>query len=131
MDINHISEIDIHCISLATYTEANTQPLEAKLGVIFTIMNRVRSGKFGHDACDITFSKGQFIGIQNMIKTNEKNIDKKTLLRTKLLVIDTLLFKKYANPIGNTTYYFHDDSIDMQHIWKKNKAVKLGRIVFY
>ena len=38
MDI-HISEHDVHCISLATFTEANTEPLQTKLGVIFTIMN--------------------------------------------------------------------------------------------
>ena len=130
MDI-HISEADVHCIGLATYTEANTEPLETKLGVIFTIANRVRSGKFGKDACEVTFSKGQFIGIQNMMKVNERNIDKVALLKTKLLVVDTLFFNKYANPVGNTTYYFHDDSIDMQYIWKKKKAVKLGRMVFY
>ena len=130
MDI-HISEHDVHCISLAIFTEANTQPLEAKLGVLFTIINRVRSGKFGKDACEVTFSKGQFIGIQDMMKVNEKNIDKAALLKTKLLVVDTLFFKKYANPVGNTTYYFHDDSIDMQRIWKKKKVVKLGRMVFY
>jgi spore germination cell wall hydrolase CwlJ-like protein len=94
-------------------------------------MNRVRSGKFGRDACEVVFSKGQFIGIQDMMKVKEKNIDKEALLKTKLLVVDTLFFKKYANPVGNTTYYFHDDSIDMQHIWKKKKAVKLGRMTFY
>jgi hypothetical protein len=131
MDIHHISEADVHCISLATYTESNTEPLQTKLGVIFTIMNRVRSGKFGRDACEVVFSKGQFIGIQDMMKVIEKNIDKEALLKTKLLVVDTLFFKKYANPVGNTTYYFHDDSIDMQHIWKKKKAVKLGRMTFY
>jgi spore germination cell wall hydrolase CwlJ-like protein len=130
MDI-HVSEADVHCISLAIFTEANTQPLEAKLGVLFTIINRVRSGKFGKDACEVTFSKGQFIGIQDMMKVNEKNIDKAALLKTKLLVVDTLFFKKYANPVGNTTYYFHDDSINMQHIWKKKKVVKLGRMEFY
>jgi spore germination cell wall hydrolase CwlJ-like protein len=130
MDI-HVSEADVHCISLAIFTEANTQPLEAKLGVLFTIINRVRSGKFGKDACEVTFSKGQFIGIQDMMKVNEKNINKAALLKTKLLVVDTLFFKKYANPVGNTTYYFHDDSIDMQHIWKKKKVVKLGRMEFY
>ena len=130
MDI-HVSEADVYCISLAIFTEANTQPLEAKLGVLFTIINRVRSGKFGKDACEVTFSKGQFIGIQDMMKVNEKNIDKAALLKTKLLVVDTLFFKKYANPVGNTTYYFHDDSINMQHIWKKKKVVKLGRMEFY
>ena len=129
MDI-HISEADVHCIGLATYTEANTEPLETKLGVIFTIMNRVRSGKFGRDACEVVFSRGQFIGIEDMVNGNEKNIDKEKLLKTKLLVVDTVFFKKHANPVGNSLY-FHDDSIDMKYIWERKPNVKIGRMVFY
>ena len=129
MDI-HISEHDVHCISLATFTEANTEPLQTKLGVIFTIMNRVRSGKFGRDACEVVFSKGQFIGIQDMMKVKEKNIDKEALLKTKLLVVDTLFFKKHKNPVGKSLY-FHDDSVDMKYIWDKKPNVKIGRMVFY
>ena len=129
MDI-HISEHDVHCISLATFTEANTEPLQTKLGVIFTIMNRVRSGKFGRDACEVVFSKGQFIGIEDMMRTNEKNVDQEALLKTKLLVVDTLFIKKHKNPVGNSLY-FHDDSVDMRYIWDKKPNKKIGRMVFY
>ena len=129
MDI-HISEHDVHCISLATFTEANTEPLQTKLGVIFTIMNRVRSGKFGRDACEVVFSKGQFIGIEDMMRANEKNVDQEALLKTKLLVVDTLLFKNHKNPVGKSLY-FHDDSVDMKYIWDKKPNVKIGRMVFY
>jgi spore germination cell wall hydrolase CwlJ-like protein len=129
MDI-HISEHDVHCIATAVYVEVNTQSLEEKLGVIFTIMNRVRSGKFGRDACEVVYARGQFVGIENMMKANEKNIDQEALLKTKLLVIDTVLFKKHANPVGNSLY-FHDDSIDMKYIWNKKPNVTIGRMVFY
>ena len=129
MDI-HISEHDVHCISLATFTEANTEPLQTKLGVIFTIMNRVRSGKFGRDACEVVFAKGQFIGIEDMMRANEKNVDQEALLKTKLLVVDTLFFKKHKNPVGKSLY-FHDDSVDMKYIWDKKPNVKIGRMVFY
>jgi spore germination cell wall hydrolase CwlJ-like protein len=129
MDL-HISEHDIHCIATAVYVEVNTQSLEEKLGVIFTIMNRVRSKRFGRDACEVVYARGQFVGIENMMKANEKNIDQETLLKTKLLVIDTLLFKKHANPVAQSLY-FHDDSIDMQYIWNKKKVVHIGRMVFY
>ena len=129
MDI-HISEHDVHCIATAVYVEVNTQSLEEKLGVIFTIMNRVRSGKFGRDACEVVYARGQFVGIENMMKANEKNIDQEALLKTKLLVIDTLFFKKHANPVGNSLY-FHDDSIDMKYIWNKKPNVTIGRMVFY
>ena len=129
MDI-HISEHDVHCIATAVYVEVNMQSLEEKLGVINVIMNRVRSGKFGRTPCEVIYSRGQFVGIENMMKANEKNIDQETLLKTKLLVIDTVLFKKHANPVGNSLY-FHDDSIDMQYIWNKKKVVHIGRMVFY
>jgi spore germination cell wall hydrolase CwlJ-like protein len=129
MDI-HISEHDVHCIATAVYVEVNMQSLEEKLGVINVIMNRVRSGKFGRTPCEVIYSRGQFVGIENMMKANEKNIDQETLLKTKLLVIDTLLFKKHANPVGNSLY-FHDDSIDMKYIWNKKPNVTIGRMVFY
>jgi spore germination cell wall hydrolase CwlJ-like protein len=120
MDL-HISEHDIHCIATAVYTEVNMQSLEEKLGVINVIMNRVRSKRFGRDACEVVYARGQFIGIENMMKANEKNI---------VLVIDTLLFKKHSNPVAQSLY-FHDDSIDMQYIWNKKKVVHIGRMVFY
>jgi spore germination cell wall hydrolase CwlJ-like protein len=106
------------------------QSLEEKLGVINVIMNRVRSGKFGRTPCEVIYSRGQFVGIENMMKANEKNIDQEALLKTKLLVIDTLFFKKHANPVGNSLY-FHDDSIDMKYIWNKKPNVTIGRMVFY
>ena len=129
MDI-HISEHDVHCIATAVYVEVNTQSLEEKLGVINVIMNRVRSKRFGRDACEVVYARGQFVGIENMMKANEKNIDQETLLKTKLLVIDTLLFKKHANPVGNSLY-FHDDSVDMRYIWDKKPNITIGRMVFY
>jgi spore germination cell wall hydrolase CwlJ-like protein len=106
------------------------QSLEEKLGVINVIMNRVRSKRFGRDACEVVYARGQFVGIENMMKANEKNIDQEALLKTKLLVIDTLFFKKHANPVGNSLY-FHDDSIDMKYIWNKKPNVTIGRMVFY
>jgi hypothetical protein len=65
-----------------------------------------------------------------MMKAKEKNIDQETLLKTKLLVIDTLFFKKHENPVGNSLY-FHDDSVDMKYIWDKKPNKKIGRMVFY
>lgn len=129
MDI-HISEADVHCISMAVYTEANMQSLEEKLGVIFTIVNRVRSGKFGKDACEIVYARGQFIGVENYVNGKHEKPDQEVFLKTELLVVDTLFFKKHANPVGNSLY-FHDDSVDMKYIWERKPNVKIGRMVFY
>jgi len=48
-----------------------------------------------------------------------------------LLVIDTIIFNKYANPVANALY-FHDDSIPPKKEWfGKRKKTHIGRMVFY
>jgi spore germination cell wall hydrolase CwlJ-like protein len=126
----HLTEHDVHCIATAVYTEANTQSLEEKLGVIHVIANRVRSKKFGKDACEVVYARGQFIGVTNMLSGKQVKPNKRMFLKTQLLVLDTLVFKKYSNPVANSLY-FHDDSIDMRFIWNKKKVVHIGRMVFY
>ena len=126
----HLTEHDVHCIATAVYTEANTQSLEEKLGVIHVIANRVRSKKFGKDACEVVYARGQFIGVTNMLNGKQVKPNKRMFLKTQLLVLDTLVFKKYSNPVANSLY-FHDDSIDMRFIWNKQKVVHIGRMVFY
>jgi spore germination cell wall hydrolase CwlJ-like protein len=125
-----LTEHDLHCIATAVYTEVNTQSLEEKLGVIHVIMNRVRSKRFGRDVCEVVYARGQFIGVENYVNGKQATPDQKIFLETQLLVLDTLVFKKYANPVANSLY-FHDDSIDMQFIWNKKKVVHIGRMVFY
>ena len=129
MDI-HFTEHDVHCIATAVYTEANTQSLEEKLGVIHVIANRIRSKKFGKDACEVVYARGQFVGVTNYVNGKQAKLNKKMFLETQLLVLDTLIFKRYANPVANSLY-FHDDSIDMRFIWNKQKIVHIGRMVFY
>jgi len=126
----HLTEHDVHCIAVAVYTEVNTQSLEEKLGVIHVIANRVRSKRFGKDACEVVYARGQFIGVKNYISGKQTKPDRKIFLKTQLLVLDTLVFKKYSNPVADSLY-FHDDSIDMRFIWNKKKVVHIGRMVFY
>ena len=126
----HLTEHDVHCIATAVYTEVNTQSLEEKLGVIHVIANRVRSKRFGKDACEVVYARGQFIGVTNMLNGKQVKPNKRMFLKTQLLVLDTLVFKKYSNPVANSLY-FHDDSIDMRFVWNKKKVVHIGRMVFY
>ena len=126
----HLTEHDVHCIATAVYTEANTQSLEEKLGVIYVIANRIRAKRFGKDACEVVYARGQFVGVTNYLNGKQAKPNKRMFLKTQLLVLDTLTFKRYANPVANSLY-FHDDSIDMRFIWNKQKVVHIGKMVFY
>jgi len=126
-DINYV-EAQISCMAYAIYAEANTQSLQTKHGVGYLILNRVKSKRFGKDICDVVYSKGQFIGISDMLKHKYREPTTQDLLKTKLIALN-IYYGKVVNPVGRSLY-FHDDSIDMKHVWGK-KAVKLDNLIFY
>jgi spore germination cell wall hydrolase CwlJ-like protein len=127
MDIHNL-ELDIACYATAVYHEVNTRTLEEKIGVINVIRNRVHSGLWGRDVCSVVYASGQFIGV-----TDERHptVNERAYLETKLLVIDTIVYNKYANPVANALY-FHDDSIPPKKVWfGKKKVIHIKRMVFY
>lgn len=126
-DINFI-ESEISCMAYAIYAEANTQSIQTKHGVGYVILNRVKSKRFGKSVCDVVYSKGQFIGIQDMINNIHDEPALKDLLETKLIALD-VYYGKVANPVANSLY-FHDDSINMRHVWGKH-TIKLNNLTFY
>jgi len=126
MDINAL-ELDIACYATAVYHEVNTRSLEEKVGVINVIRNRLHSGRWGYNVCSVVYANNQFA----VRDESHYPVDEKTYLETKLLVIDTIVFNKYANPVANSLY-FHDDSIPPKKAWfGKRKKTHIGRMVFY
>jgi spore germination cell wall hydrolase CwlJ-like protein len=125
MDIHNL-ELEVSCYATALYHEVNNRTLEEKLGVYYTIHNRVKSGRWGKSVCDVIYASGQF-AVQD-----EKHapVDKVTFLKTELFVLDVMR-GKYANPVANALY-FHDDSIMPKHSWfGHQKITHIGRMVFY
>jgi spore germination cell wall hydrolase CwlJ-like protein len=125
--INYV-DVQLTCMAHAIYAEANTQSLQTKHGVGYLILNRVKSKRFGKDICDVVYSKGQFIGINDMLKHKYREPTTQDLLKTKLIALN-IYYGKVVNPVGRSLY-FHDDSIDMKRVWGK-KAVKLDNLIFY
>ena len=127
MDINEL-EINVNCYAQAVYHEVNTRTLEEKVGVLNVIRNRLHTGYWGRDVCSVVYASGQFIGV-----TDERHlpINERAYLETKLLVIDTIVHNKHANPVANALY-FHDDSIPPKKKWfGHTKKTHIGRMVFY
>jgi len=125
MDIQSL-EMDIVCYASAAYHEGSTK--HERIAIINTIRNRLHTGRWGNSVCSVVYANGQFIGVTD--PTHEP-VDEKTYLETKLLVIDTVIFHKYANPVANALY-FHDDSMPSKNKWYgKHKKTKIGRMTFY
>lgn len=129
MDSIHLHDYEVYCIALATYAEART--VQEKTSVIHLIANRIRSGKFGSDACEVIFANGQFNGVHDIVNGKHKYPPKKVMLQTQLLVMNTLWHKKYVNQIANSLY-FHDKSInDMSSEWKRKRITRVDSLIFY
>jgi len=127
MDIQSL-ELDVACYATAVYHEVNTRTLEEKVGVINVIRNRVRDGRWGRNVCSVVYAHGQFIGVTD---ESHPEVNTRAYLETKLLVIDTIVHNKYANPVANALY-FHDDSIPPKKVWfGKKKVIHIKRMVFY
>jgi spore germination cell wall hydrolase CwlJ-like protein len=127
MDIQSL-ELDIACYATAVYHEVNTRTLEEKVGVINVIRNRVRDGRWGRNVCSVVYAHGQFIGVTD---ESHPEVNTRAYLEAKLLVIDTIVHNKYANPVANALY-FHDDSIPPKKVWfGKKKVIHIKRMVFY
>jgi spore germination cell wall hydrolase CwlJ-like protein len=119
-------EMDVVCYATAAYHEGSNK--DERIAIINTIRNRLNTGRWGNTVCSVVYADKQFVGVWD--DTHEK-VDEKTYLETKLLVLDTIVFHKYANPVSDALF-FHDDSIQAKNYWfgKKRKA-KIGRMVFY
>ena len=53
-------EKQLECLAKNIYFEAATEPFEGKVAVAQVTMNRVESGKFPADVCDVVFQKNTF-----------------------------------------------------------------------
>ena len=125
MDIAAL-EMDVVCYATAAYHEGSNK--YERIAIINVIRNRLHTRKWGDTVCSVVYADNQFVGVWD--DTHEK-VDEKTYLETKLLVLDTVVFNKYANPVADALF-FHDDSIETKSHWfGKKKKTKIGRMVFY
>lgn len=122
----HQLELSINCAAQVAYHEGSNK--NERIAILNVLNNRVKSGRWGSDVCSVAYANGQFIGVTD--ESHEK-VDKKTLLETKLLALDVLVFHKYPNLVADALY-FHDDSIRAKNAWYgKKRIVKIGKMIFY
>ena len=125
MDIQSL-QMDLVCYATAAYHEGSTK--NERIAIINVIRNRLNSGRWGYNVCSVVYADGQFVGVSD---STHEPVDEKTYLQTKLLVIDTVIFHKYTNPIADAIY-FHDDTMPTKAQWfGKRKKTKIGRMTFY
>ena len=90
MDIAAL-EMDVVCYATAAYHEGSNK--YERIAIINVIRNRLHTRRWGDTVCSVVYADNQFVGVWD--DTHER-VDEKTYLETKLLVLDTVVFNKYA-----------------------------------
>ena len=125
----------MQCMTQNIYWEAASEPAEGKLAVAQVVMNRVESGKFPGDPCQVVHQKNvvyervlcQFSWYcENTSKTKPvyKKLWDESAEAAKMVMIEG-----YRIPELKDALYYHADYVNPQ--WNKKRVAKIGRHIFY
>jgi spore germination cell wall hydrolase CwlJ-like protein len=121
----------IDCLTKNIYYEAASEPWEGKVAVAQVTLNRVKSGKFPSDVCQVIYQKVQSVCQfswyceKDIIK---KPINIKAYVESMEVAKQVLLDNVRVRSVKASLFY-HADYIDPK--WGKQPVTKIGRHVFY
>ncbi len=125
----------MQCMTQNIYWEAASEPAEGKLAVAQVVMNRVESGKFPSDPCQVVHQKNviyervlcQFSWYcEQNFKT--KPVHKK-LWDESAEAARMVMIEGFRLPELKDALYYHADYVNPQ--WNKKQVAKIGRHIFY
>ena len=126
-------EKQLSCLSKNIYFEAATEPFEGKVAVAQVTMNRVNSGKFPGDVCDVVFQRTkvydkivcQFTWSCERgpkVRSNREYVESQEVAKKVLL-------ENFRLPSLQGAMYYHADYVNPN--WNLPKITKIGRHIFY
>ena len=125
----------MQCMTQNVYWEAASEPAEGKIAVAQVVMNRVASGKFPADPCQVIHQKNvvyervlcQFSWYcETTSKTRpvHKKLWAESEEAVKMVMIDGFRLPELKDAL-----YYHADYVNPQ--WNKKQVTKIGRHIFY
>jgi hypothetical protein len=112
----------LECMVRVSLAEGENQSRAAKIGIMYTIHNRVKDKVFKSKShCSIVNSKGQFS--HRAVKRSKNH---RELLQMARLVVWELI----KDPTNGATF-FNDDSLKKNPFRSTTKTVQLDNMIFY
>ena len=123
------STADVDCLARNIYHEAGVEPTVGKYAVAQVTLNRLKTGRWGHDICSVVYSKAQFSWTLNKKKLNEH--PRGALWDESRKVARTVLDQGARVPSLAQSTYYHADYV--QPLWVKSvvKIQQIGQHIFY
>ena len=128
-------ERQLKCMAQNIYWEAASEPAEGKLAVAQIVMNRIESGKFPKDPCQVIYQKNVFYdrvvcqfswycehgGTHRPFQQKNYN---ESYEAAKMVLLEG-----FRLPGLRDSLYYHADYVNPN--WNKEKVAKIGRHIFY
>lgn len=125
----------MQCMTQNIYWEAASEPAEGKLAVAQIVMNRVESGRFPSDPCQVVHQKNvvyekvlcQFSWYcEQGAKTRpvQRKLWDESAEAARMVMIEGFRLPELKDAL-----YYHADYVNPQ--WNKKRVAKIGRHIFY
>jgi hypothetical protein len=123
------------CMTQNVYWEAANEPPEGKIAVAQVVMNRVESGQFPNDPCQVIYQKS--VVYSNIVcqfswacdRASQMKPVHKDLWRESQEAAKMVLLEGFRLPSLKGALYYHADYINPK--WGKKKVAHIGRHIFY
>jgi spore germination cell wall hydrolase CwlJ-like protein len=127
-------EKQLACLAKNIYFEAGYEPFEGKVAVAQVTINRVNSGKFPDDICDVVFQKTKFTDrvVCQFSWYCERGpvVPKKSPAYIESQeVAKKVLLENFRLPSLHGALYYHADYVNPN--WKLPRITKIGQHIFY
>jgi spore germination cell wall hydrolase CwlJ-like protein len=128
-------ERQLECLAQNIYFEANGEPFEGKVAVAQVTLNRVASGKFSNDICNVVYQKN--VVLDKVVcqfswyceQPARRNYINPARYREAEAVAKKVLLEGFRLDGFKDAMYFHADYVSPN--WKHEKVGKIGRHIFY
>jgi len=125
----------VTCLSENIYFEAAHEPHQGKMAVAFVTINRVLTGNYANNICDVVYQKTggvcQFSWYCDQNFMNKRLTIKNTPLYNDIRELATNIVVNFEllRDVTNGATYYHADYV--QPGWKLDKIDQIGRHIFY
>lgn len=130
-----VRERQLACLARNIYYEAGSEPFEGKVAVAQVTLNRMESGKFPDDVCQVIYQKNVFY--EKVVCQFSWYCDREAMVRPihkgnydeSMEAAKKVLLEGFRLPSIKDALFYHADYVNPG--WKKERVAKIGRHIFY
>lgn len=119
----------IKCLALNVYFEARGESRIGQKAVAWVTLNRVKSGKYANNICDVVWDSDQFAWTNDGKSDKPKDID--AYVEALSIAYDVITEYGYAEDPTEGAIMFHSSSVKPYWKNKYERVIRIDNHIFY